>query len=165
MPLEALFPAVRTMIRLGQFVEKKLVADVLAEVTAEQRRALTAAYLVGAAAALILTLVVLLSVAVARTVARPLTRLTRSADRVARVAEAELVRVTDDEGRARSRSGWIRWTSGPTTRSATWRGPSTGCRTPPRGWSNGRWPADATWRRCSATSGVVPRTWWAGRSR
>ncbi|MET8356705.1 sensor histidine kinase [Micromonospora sp. NPDC005171] len=96
-PLEALFPAVRTMIRLGQFVEKKLVADVLAEVTAEQRRALTAAYLVGAVAVLILTLVVLLSVAVARTVARPLTRLTRSADRVARVAEAELVRVTDDE--------------------------------------------------------------------
>ncbi|GGO12133.1 sensor histidine kinase [Micromonospora parathelypteridis] len=97
-PMEALFPAVRTMIRLGQFVEKKLVADVLTEVTAEQRRALTAAYLVGAAAALILTLVVLLSAAVARTVARPLTRLTRSADRVARVAEAELVRVTDDEG-------------------------------------------------------------------
>ncbi|MEU7777043.1 sensor histidine kinase [Micromonospora parva] len=96
-PMEALFPAVRTMIRLGQFVEKKLVADVLAEVTAEQRRALTAAYLVGALAALILTLVVLLSVAVARTVARPLTRLTRSADRVARVAEEELVRVTDDE--------------------------------------------------------------------
>ncbi|MEU7848829.1 nitrate- and nitrite sensing domain-containing protein [Micromonospora parva] len=96
-PMEALFPAVRTMIRLGQFVEKKLVADVLAEVTAEQRRALTAAYLVGALAALILTLVVLLSVAVARTVARPLTRLTRSAERVARVAEEELVRVTDDE--------------------------------------------------------------------
>ncbi|MEU4470891.1 sensor histidine kinase [Micromonospora sp. NPDC023888] len=96
--IEALFPAVRTMIRLGQFVEKKLVADVLTEVTAEQRRALTAAYLVGAVAVLILTLVVLLSVVVARTVARPLTRLTRSADRVARVAEAELVRVTDDEG-------------------------------------------------------------------
>ncbi|MET7706583.1 nitrate- and nitrite sensing domain-containing protein [Micromonospora sp. NPDC005413] len=96
-PMDALFPAVRTMIRLGQFVEKKLVADVLTEVTAEQRRALTAAYLVGAAAALILALVVLLSAAVARTVARPLTRLTRSADRVARIAEAELVRVTDDE--------------------------------------------------------------------
>lgn len=96
-PIEALFPAVRTMIRLGQFVEKKLVADVLTEVTAEQRRALTAAYLVGAAAVLILMLVVMLSAAVARTVARPLTRLTRSADRVARVAEAELVRVSDDE--------------------------------------------------------------------
>ncbi|MFD6568628.1 nitrate- and nitrite sensing domain-containing protein [Micromonospora profundi] len=96
-PLDALFPSVRSMIRLGQFVEKKLVADVVAEVTAEQRRALTAAYLVGGAAALILALVVLLSAAVARTVARPLTRLTRSADRVARIAEAELVRVTDDE--------------------------------------------------------------------
>ncbi|MBQ0906464.1 nitrate- and nitrite sensing domain-containing protein [Micromonospora sp. U21] len=96
-PLDVLFPSVRSMIRLGQFVEKKLVADVLAEVTAEQRRALTAAYLVGGAAALILAVVVLLSTAVARTVARPLTRLTRSADRVARVAEAELVRVTDDE--------------------------------------------------------------------
>jgi signal transduction histidine kinase len=96
-PMEALFPAVRTMIRLGQFVEKKIIADVLAEVKADQRRALTAAYLVGSAAALILALVVLLSAAVARTVARPLTQLTRSADRVARVAEAELVRVTDDE--------------------------------------------------------------------
>ncbi|MEV4659108.1 nitrate- and nitrite sensing domain-containing protein [Micromonospora sp. NPDC049301] len=96
-PLDALFPSVRSMIRLGQFVEKKLVADVLAEVTAEQRRALTVAYLVGGTAALILALVVLLSTVVARTVARPLTRLTRSADRVARVAEAELVRVTDDD--------------------------------------------------------------------
>ncbi|SCE90175.1 Signal transduction histidine kinase [Micromonospora coriariae] len=96
-PLDVLFPSVRSMIGLGQFVEKKLVADVLAEVTAEQRRALIAAYLVGGAAALILAIVVLLSTAVARTVARPLTRLTRSADRVARVAEAELVRVTDDE--------------------------------------------------------------------
>ncbi|WP_410814537.1 nitrate- and nitrite sensing domain-containing protein [Micromonospora sp. 067-2] len=96
-PLDALFPSVRSMIRLGQFVEKKLVADVLAEVTDEQRRALTAAYLVGGAAALILAMVVLLSSAVARTVARPLTRLTLSADRVARVAEAELVRVADDE--------------------------------------------------------------------
>ncbi|MCO1596636.1 nitrate- and nitrite sensing domain-containing protein [Micromonospora sp. RHAY321] len=96
-PLDALFPSVRSMIRLGQFVEKKLVADVLAEVTAEQRRALTAAYLVGGAAALILAMVVLLSAVVARTVARPLTRLTLSADRVARLAEAELVRVADDE--------------------------------------------------------------------
>ncbi|GAB3951791.1 nitrate- and nitrite sensing domain-containing protein [Micromonospora vulcania] len=96
-PMEALFPSVRSMIRLGQFVEKKLVADVLAEVTAEQRRALTAAYLVGSGATVILALVVLLSAAVAQTVSRPLTRLTRSADRVARVAEAELVRVADDE--------------------------------------------------------------------
>ncbi|MGW5672613.1 sensor histidine kinase [Micromonospora sp. NPDC003776] len=96
-PLDALFPSVRSMITLGQFVEKKIVADVLAETGTEQREALTAAWLVGAAAGLILLIMVLLSMAVARTVARPLTRLTRSADRVARVAEAELTRVVDDE--------------------------------------------------------------------
>ncbi|PWR11416.1 histidine kinase [Micromonospora sicca] len=96
-PLDALFPSVRSMITLGQFVEKKIVADVIAETATDQRDALTAAWLVGGAATLILLLVVLLSMAVARTVARPLTRLTRSADRVARVAEAELVRVVDDE--------------------------------------------------------------------
>ncbi|MEH1099663.1 nitrate- and nitrite sensing domain-containing protein [Micromonospora sp. CPCC 205561] len=96
-PLDALFPSVRSMITFGQFIEKKLVADVIAEVTTQQRRALTEAYLVGGLAALILAVVVLLSAAVARTVARPLTRLTRSADRVARVAEAELTRVADDE--------------------------------------------------------------------
>ncbi|MFC0503776.1 nitrate- and nitrite sensing domain-containing protein [Micromonospora costi] len=96
-PLDALFPSARSMITLGQFIEKKIVADVLAEVTGEQRRALTAAYLVAGVAVLVLAVVLLLSAAVARTVARPLTRLTRSADRVARVAEGELVRVTDDE--------------------------------------------------------------------
>ncbi|MEH0969679.1 nitrate- and nitrite sensing domain-containing protein [Micromonospora sp. CPCC 205546] len=96
-PLDALFPSVRSMITFGQFIEKKLVADVIAEVTRQQRRALTEAYLVAGIVALILAVVLLLSAAVARTVARPLTRLTRSADRVARVAEAELTRVADDE--------------------------------------------------------------------
>ncbi|MEU6078236.1 nitrate- and nitrite sensing domain-containing protein [Micromonospora sp. NPDC047074] len=96
-PLDALFPSVRSMITFGQFIEKKLVADVIAEVTTQQRRALTEAYLVGGVVALILAGVVLLGAAVARTVARPLTRLTRSADRVARVAEEELTRVADDE--------------------------------------------------------------------
>ncbi|MFC0030833.1 nitrate- and nitrite sensing domain-containing protein [Micromonospora chaiyaphumensis] len=96
-PIDALFPSVRSMITLGQFVEKKIVADVIAETRSEQRDALAAAWLVSAAAVLILLTVVLLGMAVARTVARPLTRLTRSADRVARVAEAELTRVVDDE--------------------------------------------------------------------
>ncbi|WP_238433253.1 nitrate- and nitrite sensing domain-containing protein [Micromonospora tarensis] len=163
-PMEALFPAVRTMIRLGQFVEKKLVADVLAEATAEQRRALTAAYLVGAAAVLILTLVVLLSVAVARTVARPLTRLTRSAERVARVAEAELVRVTDDEAESpqpvRLDPVDVRSNDeiGDLARAFD-RVQNTAKRLVER-----QVAADATSRRCSVTSGGVPRTWWAGRS-
>ncbi|MER5701191.1 nitrate- and nitrite sensing domain-containing protein [Micromonospora sp. NPDC002296] len=96
-PLDTLFPSVRSMITLGQFVEKKIIADVTTQVRADEQRALVAAWLVGDAAFVILLVVVLLSVAVARTVARPLTRLTHSADRVARAAEAELVRIADDE--------------------------------------------------------------------
>ncbi|MEU8049625.1 sensor histidine kinase [Micromonospora haikouensis] len=96
-PLDTLFPSVQSMITLGQFVEKKIAADVTTQVRAEERRALVAAWVVGVTAALVMLLVVLLSMAVARLVARPLTRLTRSAERVARAAEAELVRVADDE--------------------------------------------------------------------
>ncbi|MFI6760525.1 nitrate- and nitrite sensing domain-containing protein [Micromonospora sp. NPDC050417] len=92
-----LFPAVLSLITLGQFVEKRIVTDVIAQVTAEQRAALTTAYWVGGLVLFILLVVVLLSLAVARTVARPLIRLTQSADRVARVAEGELVRIADDE--------------------------------------------------------------------
>ncbi|WP_303395034.1 sensor histidine kinase, partial [Micromonospora sp. NBS 11-29] len=95
--LDTLFPSVRSMITLGQFVEKKVVADVIAETRTEERDALTTAWLVAVAAAVVLLLVVVLSMTVARTVSRPLSRLTRSAERVARVAEAELTRVADDE--------------------------------------------------------------------
>ncbi|MFF3851961.1 nitrate- and nitrite sensing domain-containing protein [Micromonospora sp. NPDC002575] len=96
-PLDTLFPSVQSMITLGQFVEKKIAADVTTQVRAQEQRELTAAWVVGVTAVLVMLLVVLLSMAVARLVARPLTRLTRSAERVARAAEAELVRVTDDE--------------------------------------------------------------------
>ncbi|MFG1775040.1 nitrate- and nitrite sensing domain-containing protein [Micromonospora sp. NPDC049048] len=96
-PLESLFSSVLSMITFGQFIEKKIVADVIDEVGAQRQRALVEAHLVGVLAVLILAVVVLLSAAVARTVTRPLTRLTRSADRVARVAEAELTRVADDD--------------------------------------------------------------------
>ncbi|WP_431942701.1 nitrate- and nitrite sensing domain-containing protein [Micromonospora marina] len=96
-PLDVLFPSARSMITLGQFVEKKVVADVIAETRAREREALTAAWLVSLAATAILLVVVLLSMTVARMVARPLSRLTRSAERVARVTEAELTRVADDE--------------------------------------------------------------------
>ncbi|KXK62258.1 histidine kinase [Micromonospora rosaria] len=95
--VETLYPAVSSMITLGQFVEKKLVADVTAEVRADRTAALSAAYWVSALVVTVLVVVVLLAFAVGRAVARPLTRLTRSADRVARVAESELVRVADDE--------------------------------------------------------------------
>ncbi|MTK00590.1 nitrate- and nitrite sensing domain-containing protein [Micromonospora sp. CP22] len=96
-PVQALFPTVSSLITLGQFVEKKLVADVTAEVRAQRQAALFGAYWVTALVAAILVGVVLLALAIGRTVTGPLTRLTRSADRVARVAESELVRVADDE--------------------------------------------------------------------
>jgi signal transduction histidine kinase len=96
----ALFPSLESFIALGNFVEKRIVADVTAAVGARQNRALFTAYSVIGGALLILLLVVLLVVSVARAVARPLTRLTASADRVARLAEEELVRVADDESEA-----------------------------------------------------------------
>ena len=95
--VQRLFSAVSSLITLGQFVEKRIVTDVINQVTERQRRALTTAYWVGGFVLLILLVVVLLSLAVARAVAGPLIRLTLSADRVARVAEAELVRIADDE--------------------------------------------------------------------
>jgi len=96
-PLRQLFPMAESLLTLGRFVEKRIVADVRVEVAAQQRRALTEAYAVGFACVLLLLCVVLLSIAVARAVARPLTRLTESAERVAEVAEAELTSVADDE--------------------------------------------------------------------
>lgn len=95
--LPQLFPAAESLVTLGRFVEKRIIADVKAEVADQQSRALTEAYGVGLICVLLVLCVVLLSVAVARAVARPLTRLTRSADDVAQVAEAELTKVADGE--------------------------------------------------------------------
>ncbi|GIG85358.1 sensor histidine kinase [Plantactinospora endophytica] len=95
--LEGTFPAASSLITLGQFIEKKIVTDVVAEVTDQRQRAIVEAYVVGLLVLLIIALMMLLSLAVARTVARPLTRLTVSADRMARAAEEELTRIVDDE--------------------------------------------------------------------
>ncbi|MFY1674860.1 nitrate- and nitrite sensing domain-containing protein [Plantactinospora sp. WMMB334] len=95
--LETLFPAASSLITLGQFIEKKIITDVIAEVSDQRQRAIVGAYGVGALVLLIIALMMLLSLAVARTVARPLTRLTVSADRMARAAEEELTRIVDDE--------------------------------------------------------------------
>ncbi|GIF56897.1 sensor histidine kinase [Asanoa iriomotensis] len=95
--LAELFPIAESLMTLGRFVEKRIIADVKVEVAERQGRALTEAYGVALACVLLLLCVVLLSIAVARAVARPLTRLTESADGVARVAEAELTKVADGE--------------------------------------------------------------------
>ncbi|MEV4497609.1 nitrate- and nitrite sensing domain-containing protein [Micromonospora arborensis] len=96
-PITTIFPAVSSLGRLGEFVKKKLVADIITEVNDQQRHALTTAYTVGGLVLLTLLMVVALSVAVARFVALPLTWLTNSAERIARLSEAELVRIADDE--------------------------------------------------------------------
>ncbi|MFV2020431.1 nitrate- and nitrite sensing domain-containing protein [Micromonospora sp. LOL_023] len=95
--VEVLFPSLESLIALGRFVERKIVIDVTAEVTQRQEQILLTAYGVVAAVLLVLFAVVALSLIVARSVAQPLARLTTSANRVARIAEAELVRVVDDE--------------------------------------------------------------------
>ncbi|GAB3968104.1 nitrate- and nitrite sensing domain-containing protein [Plantactinospora veratri] len=95
--LADLFPAASSLITLGQFIEKKIVTDVVAEVTDQRQRAIAGAYTVGLLVLLTIALMMLLSLAVARTVARPLTRLTVSAERMARAAEEELTRIVDDE--------------------------------------------------------------------
>ncbi|MEV6601398.1 nitrate- and nitrite sensing domain-containing protein [Actinoplanes sp. NPDC051346] len=98
--IQTLLPSLRSVIVLGGFVEKRVAADVDAAVTEDRDNALSTAALVGGVSLLLLLVVVALSLFMARAVARPLRRLTRSADRIARAAEAELQRVADDDAEA-----------------------------------------------------------------
>ena len=92
-----LFPSLQSVNVLGGFVEKRIASDVQAAVTKNQQDALRTAYLIGGGSLLLLLLVFALSIFMARAVARPLRRLTSSADRIARAAETELQRVADDD--------------------------------------------------------------------
>jgi signal transduction histidine kinase len=95
--LGTLFPSLQSVNVLGGFVEKRIAADVNSAVAKNERDALRTAFLVGGASLLLLLLVFALSIFMARAVARPLRRLTFSADRIARAAETELQRVADDD--------------------------------------------------------------------
>jgi signal transduction histidine kinase len=97
---QQVFPALESLIGIGRVVDQKIISDVTGEVNQRQNRALVTAFVVGGAALLVLLVVGLLVMVVGRAVVRPLTRLTSSADRVARVTEAELTRVADDEAEA-----------------------------------------------------------------
>ena len=94
---DTVFPSLRSVNVLGGFVENKIASDVNAATITNRDSALRTALLVGAASLLLLLLVFVLSIMMARAVARPLQRLTSSADRIARAAESELERVADDE--------------------------------------------------------------------
>jgi signal transduction histidine kinase len=95
--IKTLFPSLRSVLVLGGFVEKRVAADVNTIVTNNRNTALRDAFLIGGGSLILLLLVISLSIFMARAVARPLRRLTTSADRIARAAEAELQRVADDE--------------------------------------------------------------------
>jgi signal transduction histidine kinase len=94
---QLVYPALESTVGVGRVVEQRIINDVTTEVNRQQTRALGTAYGVGGGALLVVLLVGLLVMVVGRAVVRPLTRLTRSADRVARAAENELVKVADDE--------------------------------------------------------------------
>ncbi|RSM72695.1 histidine kinase [Actinoplanes sp. ATCC 53533] len=96
-PMDRLFPSMESFVALDRVAEQRIVADVTAAVTERRNAALLGVYGVSSGVFAILLLVVALVIVVARAVDRPLTRLTTSAARVAGVAEAELVRVADDE--------------------------------------------------------------------
>ncbi len=94
---DTLFPSLVSVVVLGGFVEKRIAVDVDVAVADNRQDALRTAGLVAGGALILLLVVVALSLLMARAVARPLRRLTVSADRIARAAEAELERVADDD--------------------------------------------------------------------
>ncbi|GAB1643638.1 nitrate- and nitrite sensing domain-containing protein [Krasilnikovia sp. MM14-A1259] len=95
--IKSLFPSLRSIAVVGGFLEKRIAADVTTAVTSTRQDAIRTAYSVGGGSLIMLVLVVGLSILMARAVARPLSHLTASAERVAREAEAELLRVADDD--------------------------------------------------------------------
>ncbi|MEU8658009.1 HAMP domain-containing sensor histidine kinase [Actinoplanes philippinensis] len=98
-----LFPSLESVTILGSFVEKRVAQDVGLTVATNRSSAIQQSALIGGGAFLLLVLVIALSIFMARAVARPLRRLTASADRIAREAESELERVADDEAEAQVR--------------------------------------------------------------
>jgi signal transduction histidine kinase len=97
---DTLFPSLVSVIVLGGFVERRIAADVDLAVAEDRDSALRTAGLVGGGALVLLLIVIALSLLMARAVARPLRRLTASAERIARAGEAELERVADDDAEA-----------------------------------------------------------------
>ncbi len=101
--IKTLFPSLQSVTVLGSFVEKRVSQDVSITANSNRESAIQQAILIGGGAILLLILVITLSIFMARAVARPLRRLTVSADRIARAAESELERVADDEAEAQVR--------------------------------------------------------------
>ncbi|MBT8228002.1 MAG: HAMP domain-containing protein [Dactylosporangium sp.] len=94
---ESLFATIESFTALGNFVQKRIVADIADAVESHRGRAMTTAYAIGGGTLLVVIVVLALGFAIAIAIAQPLIQLRASAERVARAAEQELVRVADDE--------------------------------------------------------------------
>ncbi|MGH3757419.1 ATP-binding protein [Actinophytocola sp.] len=78
-------------------VEDAIARDAAAGEAAEQRRATVAATVFGVLSLGLVVTILVLSVRISRSVAKPLRRLTLAADRVSELANAELIRVADED--------------------------------------------------------------------
>src|SRR6185436_10186741 len=78
-------------------VQDRVISDIPAAAAGRANSAGTAAWTVGLGAGVMFVVVVALTIAVSRSIADPLQRLTRAATTVADLANSELVRVTDTE--------------------------------------------------------------------
>jgi signal transduction histidine kinase len=93
-----IFGAVETEGGLRRLVQDKIARDIAAQAESNASRARLAGLGFAGLAIALLVAVVLLSVAIGRSIARPLRRLTLAAGQVADLAQSELIRVTDSEG-------------------------------------------------------------------
>jgi signal transduction histidine kinase len=91
------YAAVETEAQLRELVEDKIARDTAARTSASASRARAVGWLFAGLAVSLLVVMLLLSVAISRSIVRPLQRLTAAAGRVADLAGAELARVADDE--------------------------------------------------------------------
>jgi signal transduction histidine kinase len=89
--------AVSSQARLRLRTQEQFTGDVAAAAASSAAAATWWAAVIAAAAAVLFTAIVLLSIAVRRSVTRPLDRLTTAASQIAELSHAELARVADDD--------------------------------------------------------------------
>ena len=87
----------KSLTSLSRLIETRVAAQAVAEANRSARADRWLAGIVGGVALALLIAAALLSVLITRSIARPLRRLTASADEVADVAQLELVRVADTD--------------------------------------------------------------------
>ena len=96
------FSVVDAQLGLRRLVQDKIINDLATASNASAARAATVATVFTSLAIALVIAILTLSVGIGRSVSRPLRRLTTLADRVAEIANEELVRVADEEDERQS---------------------------------------------------------------